>query len=303
MGLFDNFTEKMSSVGNQISSKAKDTGEQFRLENEIRNLQKDEQAKYCELGKLLYGNKRMGAHNSEESFDRICSVIDLIRQQEGERQQKIVALKSQITCPACGKSVPKEAAYCPYCSVSLHVKPENEWSFDSDKANKTQPASKTGEESKKPDTKETAAQEETNEESIWSTSYADAGSEENVAESPQKMQGYQSGKDRCVFCGMALKDEEKICSFCGAPRGAAPVGGEEIKEEKKELVNDTENKQEDDEESILMSFEEVDLGVQQPIFTAAGDAPKMSAKFCFFCGTALEEDAEVCPKCGTKQDN
>lgn len=119
MGFFDTFGNKVISAGNQLSSRAKDTGEQLRLANENQNLNRQLAMFYQQAGEMYYNQQRGTAQVSDADFETIFSSIDRIKAHIQNNEKAIAQLKSQIACPCCGKMIPYDTKFCPYCGVPV----------------------------------------------------------------------------------------------------------------------------------------------------------------------------------------
>lgn len=117
MGFFDNIGSKISSAGNQVSSKVKDSGEQLKLNNEIHGLKVQITQHYQKLGEMYYIEHR-GTHEPQ-NYEAECDVIDQLNNLINEKESKINDIKTQITCPVCGKSIAADSAFCPNCGTPI----------------------------------------------------------------------------------------------------------------------------------------------------------------------------------------
>lgn len=137
MGFFDDLGGRITSVGNQMTSKGQNAKETWDLNNQIKALQNQIAGKqsqiqqhYMVLGEWLYEEKRNSApaQDYESEFltiDQLNADIDALNTQIDGLQAQIVAIQSQVTCPVCGKSVDADAAFCLNCGSPItHMQPQ-----------------------------------------------------------------------------------------------------------------------------------------------------------------------------------
>lgn len=120
MGFFDTIGNKVMSAGNQLSSRAKDTGEQMRLTNENQNLSRQLALFYQQAGEMYYNQQRGNVQVSDVDFESVFNGIDRIKEHIRDNEKRIEQLKSQISCPSCGRMIPFDTKFCPYCGVPVN---------------------------------------------------------------------------------------------------------------------------------------------------------------------------------------
>ena len=116
MAFLDNLVNRTKSMGNQLSDKARDTGEQYRLESEIRKLNGEIESAFTTLGKALFASRVDGL---ETDFDAPIREIIAMKEKIEEKRRRIEAIKSQIVCPNCGKLMPEGTLICTACGRSM----------------------------------------------------------------------------------------------------------------------------------------------------------------------------------------
>ena len=182
MGFFDELQGKLTNVGNQVTSKVKDSGEQVKLQSEIGSLQRQITQNYQKIGSLYYQDYLRHEGNTSElnpECTAICQVIDSLQASIVEKQKKISQIKEQITCPGCGKSIPADSVFCPFCGTRILHQAAPEVQPAADEA----PAAPT----ESPDTAKDA-----------------------VEEKPKVKY--------CTNCGAQLDIDAAFCTNCGAPQ-------------------------------------------------------------------------------------
>lgn len=209
MGIMNVFGNKMRTTGNQILSKSKDAGQQLRLNGEIQSLTKQVNLHYQKIGETYYDWVRGGQGSAMPDFSEICNEIDELKVQIHLNERKIDDLKELITCPNCGKTVPPETKYCPYCGGPV------------------------GEEERE----KAAAQHE-----------AEARRAEKAMMSRQQTEKIESQENnnitRCPNCGAPLEEGAKFCMACGTPI-VQKMNKESVDSAEREEASDRKNTEED----------------------------------------------------------
>lgn len=122
MGFFDELGGKITNVGNQVTSKAKDGAEQIKINSEISNLQNQITQHYQRIGAMYYGQARGG--EAAPDYESELTAIDQLNALIAERQARSEEIKAKITCAACGVTIAGDFAFCPNCGAPL-MRPAN----------------------------------------------------------------------------------------------------------------------------------------------------------------------------------
>lgn len=188
MGIFDNIGNKVMAAGNQIGGRAKDAGEQMRLNNDIQSLNRQIQQIYQQIGEAYY-NWTRGMTQAEPDFNSMCSDIDQCKVQIQDDEDRIKQLREQIACPSCGKMVPPDTTFCPYCGAAVS---ETERQREADR--KAEEARRAAE-------------------ALQARREAEA-----AAETQRQAAAAASGTPAfCTNCGAPLEPGAKFCTNCGQP--------------------------------------------------------------------------------------
>ena len=205
MGFFNTIGDKVRTTGNQLTSKAKDTGEQFRLNSEIQNINKQIEQQYQRIGEMYYNWKR-DENLSEPDFETACGAIDVLKNQIEEREKKINDIKVQISCPGCGKMVPPDTKFCPYCGKPV------------DPAEIQAAEQRRIEEEKKAEAEARAAAEQARQEAEARAAAEQARQETEAGNMSEHEKAKPAGGMHfCMSCGAAVEPGMKFCMSCGAP--------------------------------------------------------------------------------------
>lgn len=119
MSFFDNFTKTVTATSQGAIQKTKELAEIAKVNGQITEERGKLYRTYQRLGEYCYQNKR-AAKNQEYQpfFDQIAAVFQEIDLLEKELQD----LKGLMTCPFCGRSIPKNTVFCSLCGQKVVTK-------------------------------------------------------------------------------------------------------------------------------------------------------------------------------------
>lgn len=115
---FEDLGRKIGETAEIVTNKAGEAVEIQRLRNQIRALERGNERDYLELGRTIYENYRNGELTDEEAVS-ICEAIQNREENIEKYEQQVSAVKGDVKCESCGKSVDKEMFYCPYCGMKV----------------------------------------------------------------------------------------------------------------------------------------------------------------------------------------
>lgn len=101
-----------------VGNKANEAMETQKLKNQIRTLERDNEKDYVELGKIFYKKFQNDEVVCEEAGP-LCEAIGNRDECIQECKDLIAEAKGDMECAACGKSIAKDMAYCPYCGEKV----------------------------------------------------------------------------------------------------------------------------------------------------------------------------------------
>lgn len=116
MAFFDDFAAKTKSLANRVSDKNRDNSELRRMEKEKKQIQQELETTFIELGKYFYDHKE---DMFPEDYENIIQHIDQLKGLIADKESRIIAVKDKISCPYCGRMMPKEAVICPACGKKI----------------------------------------------------------------------------------------------------------------------------------------------------------------------------------------
>ncbi len=126
MAFFDQLSNKVTNMGNQLSSKAKDLTEQKKLEQEVRSLTAEKQTQFTEMGKLLFEFLTAEEGAAQPDYSAYVRKVQELDEKIARNNARITDIKAQITCQSCGKSIPEGTEICPYCGKPSSGIPKEE---------------------------------------------------------------------------------------------------------------------------------------------------------------------------------
>jgi len=110
MGFFDNLKSSLTETGQDLSQKAKDTTEIFRLTNLNKTKEKEIEKVIYQIGSTYYANYR------DECMEKMPELAAQIK----SLQDEIAANKEM----QCGKKVNPGSKFCIYCGAALEAPAE-----------------------------------------------------------------------------------------------------------------------------------------------------------------------------------
>jgi rubrerythrin len=141
MGLIDDFVQNITKEVEKVQARSAEMLETYNLSTQIRDLDKKRNARFLEIGRLIYERQ----HNSKEVGD---DLIDDKVKEIAAYEQEIATLETEVEsrraandpdapaskradskagfkptpgyeCPACHAPASKDKAFCPICGTSL----------------------------------------------------------------------------------------------------------------------------------------------------------------------------------------
>ncbi len=117
---FEDLGKRLGETAETVTSKAGDAIEIQRLKGQIRGLARENAADLIELGRTIYDRYKAGGE-VEEAARTLCDAVSDREGTIGEYEKKIARIRGASECAGCGRKVPKEMSYCPYCGEKVTV--------------------------------------------------------------------------------------------------------------------------------------------------------------------------------------
>lgn len=194
MGFFDNVKSSLTETSQDLTQKAKDTTEIFRLGNVNK-------AKEKEIEKVVYqiGLKFYSEHQDEcmDKFPELTTQIKTLQEEIAVNKEMIEKLSVEEVCTNCGKKLNPGSKFCIYCGTPVE-KEKKEVKYSG------KVCSKCG-----VPLEEDAA--------FCTNCGAKVSVEEDIEETEEEVVVEEPVKKVCVKCGAEIEDGNPFCMNCGAP--------------------------------------------------------------------------------------
>lgn len=116
MGFFDNVRSSLTETSQDLTKKAKDTTEIFRLTNLNKTKEKEIEKVIYQVGTAYYSNCK---DECEMKFPELVSQIQKLQEEIAANKEMIEKLSIEEVCPKCGKKLSPGAKFCIYCGSSM----------------------------------------------------------------------------------------------------------------------------------------------------------------------------------------
>ncbi|ANS76834.1 hypothetical protein AWM70_21480 [Paenibacillus yonginensis] len=119
------FLDRIKNGANKASERAQHVVEINKLNGQISNIEREMGIYYQQMGQVFYeGYRAKDMSLAEKEMMDLAKTCDLLAEERDELRQRIAALRNERLCE-CGKVVPQEAIYCPFCGRKLKSRSES----------------------------------------------------------------------------------------------------------------------------------------------------------------------------------
>ncbi|RUT31629.1 zinc ribbon domain-containing protein [Paenibacillus zeisoli] len=126
------FLQRIKKGAGKATERAQNAVEISKLNNQISNIEREMGIYFQRMGQVFYeGYRDSDMSKAEKEMMDLAKTCDLLHEEKDEVRLKIASLRNERLC-ACGKVVPEEAIFCPYCGRKLE-------SYDRDTAARKAP--------------------------------------------------------------------------------------------------------------------------------------------------------------------
>ena len=105
----------MTDTAESAGKKACEAANKAKIKFALANMQSDLDELFEELGRLYYSSISTGASNGTKESAVITKIDSLKSDMEILKAEVGVFPRKGKICAACGKTIPKNAGFCPYC--------------------------------------------------------------------------------------------------------------------------------------------------------------------------------------------
>ncbi|OAB42455.1 double zinc ribbon domain-containing protein [Paenibacillus glacialis] len=115
------FFNKMKQGVTDVSKKAQNTVEAATLKIQMTTKEKEIDKNYAAIGRIVHQSvARKESTIPLAEIQKYQKAIVILEQEIAQMQRKIQQIQSQKEC-GCGKMLPADATYCPFCGQQFHV--------------------------------------------------------------------------------------------------------------------------------------------------------------------------------------
>lgn len=120
------FFDRIKSGANKASERAQSVMEVNKLNSQISNIEHEMTIYYQQMGQVFYeGYRAKDMSQAEKEMMELAKTCDLLAEERDEVRTRVAALRNERLCE-CGKVVPQEAVFCPYCGRKLKARSNRE---------------------------------------------------------------------------------------------------------------------------------------------------------------------------------
>lgn len=113
------FLQRIKKGAGKATEKAQNAVEISKLNNQISNIEREMGIYFQRMGQVFYeGYRDSDMSKAEKEMMDLAKTCDLLNEEKDEVRLKIAALRNERLC-VCGKVVPEEAVFCPFCGKKL----------------------------------------------------------------------------------------------------------------------------------------------------------------------------------------
>ena len=116
MGFFDNVKNSLTETSQDLTHKAKDTTEIFRLNNVNKSKEKEIEKVMYQIGSMYYTNYM---EECVTKFPELAKQVQDLQAELAANKEMIEKLSVEEVCPNCGKKVNTGSKFCIYCGSPI----------------------------------------------------------------------------------------------------------------------------------------------------------------------------------------
>ena len=106
------------TAGKAAGKTANDVARQAKINIKIFDTNTEIDVIYKDIGKLVY-DVHLGEEVSNEAIEAMLTAIDSKKELINELKAELAELKNVLICPACGKEIAKDSAFCSVCGTKI----------------------------------------------------------------------------------------------------------------------------------------------------------------------------------------
>ena len=120
---FGNLSKTLKKTVDTVGKKTDEFVEIQKIRTRQHALEDQIEKNYQDIGQIIY-NRYLNGEAFDENLAGICKDITDLEKEIADCKEDVANKRGRIVCPACGASVPKDAAFCMRCGAAMPEKEE-----------------------------------------------------------------------------------------------------------------------------------------------------------------------------------
>ncbi len=118
---FGNLSKTLKKTVDTVGKKTDEFVEIQKIRTRQHALEDQIEKNYQDIGLIIY-NRYLNGEAFDENLAGICKDITDLEKEIADCREDVANKRGRIVCPACGASVPKDAAFCMRCGAAMPEK-------------------------------------------------------------------------------------------------------------------------------------------------------------------------------------
>ena len=114
---FGNLSKTLKKTVDTVGKKTDEFVEIQKIRTRQHALEDQIEKNYQDIGQIIY-NRYLNGEAFDENLAGICKDITDLEKEIADCKEDVANKRGRIVCPACGASVPKDAAFCMRCGYA-----------------------------------------------------------------------------------------------------------------------------------------------------------------------------------------
>lgn len=116
MGFFENVKNTLTETSQELTQKAKDTTEIYRLNNANKAKEKEIEKLMYQIGVTYYSNYK---EECASKFSEFVQQVENLQMEISSNKEAIEKLSVEEVCANCGKKINPGSKFCIYCGATI----------------------------------------------------------------------------------------------------------------------------------------------------------------------------------------
>ena len=118
---FGNLSKTLKKTVDTVGKKTDEFVEIQKIRTRQHALEDQIEKNYQDIGQIFY-NRYLNGEAFDENLAGFCKDITDLEKEIADCREDVANKRGRIVCPACGASVPKDAAFCMRCGAAMPEK-------------------------------------------------------------------------------------------------------------------------------------------------------------------------------------